>query len=131
MSWVVLRVLTMSLLVAFAVVAVAPVADASEDQAEVRERQEVSQYGITWRFDRPVKSGQFINGDWWVIGPVTVVGITPAPGRAPSDQTADVKLDQWGNTSMRDDNAMRNGSMVILRCGPNHGYDSRSAGYDP
>ena len=39
----------------------------------------VSQYGITWTFssDRPV--GQFVNGDWWVVGPVTITSITPAP----------------------------------------------------
>ncbi|MGD7651639.1 MAG: hypothetical protein ACQCXQ_00390 [Verrucomicrobiales bacterium] len=38
----------------------------------------VSQFGITWTFsaDRPV--GQFANGDWWVVGPVTITSITPA-----------------------------------------------------
>lgn len=37
----------------------------------------VSQYGITWTFsqDRPV--GQFVNGDWWVVGPVTLTNIDP------------------------------------------------------
>jgi hypothetical protein len=37
----------------------------------------VSQHGITWTFsaDRPV--GQFANGDWWVVGPVTIVHISP------------------------------------------------------
>ncbi|RYD48323.1 MAG: hypothetical protein EOP85_03780, partial [Verrucomicrobiaceae bacterium] len=37
----------------------------------------VSQYGITWTFsqDRPV--GQFVNGDWWVVGPVTITNISP------------------------------------------------------
>jgi len=97
----------------------------------VAERQQLSQYGVTWQFDRPVKSGQFVTGDWWVVGPVTVVSITPAAGPAPQDDKAEIKLDRWGNTSMRDDNRMRNGSMVILECGPGHGYDSRSAGYSP
>ena len=34
----------------------------------------VSQFGVTWSFsqDRPV--GQFANGDWWVVGPVTITG---------------------------------------------------------
>lgn len=38
----------------------------------------VSQFGITWTWkeDRPV--GQFANGDWWVVGPVTITSITPA-----------------------------------------------------
>jgi hypothetical protein len=40
----------------------------------------VSQYGITWTFsqDRPV--GQFANGDWWVVGPVTITNISPKTG---------------------------------------------------
>jgi hypothetical protein len=44
----------------------------------------VSQHGITWTFaeDRPV--GQFANGDWWVVGPVTIRAISPAD-TAPAD----------------------------------------------
>ncbi len=106
-------------------------ADAMDTQTEVGERRQVSQYGITWEFDRPALSGRFITGDWWVVGPVNIVRITPAPGPAPQDAEAEIKRDQWGNTSMRDDNRMRNGSMVILECGPGQAYDSRSAGYDP
>ncbi len=46
----------------------------------------VSQYGITWTFsqDRPV--GQFANGDWWVVGPVTLSNINPKSSSA-SDYT--------------------------------------------
>jgi hypothetical protein len=36
--------------------------------------------GITWTFSAPVVAGQFVNGDWWVVGPVTVTAIDPAPG---------------------------------------------------
>jgi hypothetical protein len=111
--------------------AATPGAQGAEERAIPGERQEVSQYGITWRFDRAVRSGQFVNGDWWVVGPVSVVGITPAPGPAPDDASVDIRRDQWGNTSLSNDNRMRNGSMVILNCGPMQGYDSRSAGYDP
>ena len=39
----------------------------------------VSQYGITWKFDKKVPVGQFITGDYYVVGPVTVVGVSPAP----------------------------------------------------
>lgn len=102
-----------------------------EARAKPELRQAVSQYGITWRFDRPVRSGQFVNGDWWVVGPVNIVSITPTPGPAPEDAQVEIRLDQWGNTSLRNDNRMRNGSMVILSCGPGQGYDSRSEGYDP
>ena len=37
----------------------------------------LSQYGITWTFDRDRQVGQYVNGDWWVVGPVTIVNITP------------------------------------------------------
>jgi len=39
---------------------------------------QVSQWGITWTLSQPAQAGQFANGDWWVIGPVNVVQITPA-----------------------------------------------------
>lgn len=38
---------------------------------------ELTQHGITWRFDKPVASGRFVNGDYWVVGPVKITGITP------------------------------------------------------
>lgn len=38
----------------------------------------VSQYGITWTFDKPYPVGQFANGDWWVAGPVTITAMSPA-----------------------------------------------------
>lgn len=39
----------------------------------------VSQYGITWEFDRPTAVGQFVNGDFYVVGPVTITNISPRP----------------------------------------------------
>jgi hypothetical protein len=38
----------------------------------------VSQYEMTWQFDHAYTVGQFANGDWWVVGPVTITNITPA-----------------------------------------------------
>ncbi|MGD7651640.1 MAG: hypothetical protein ACQCXQ_00395 [Verrucomicrobiales bacterium] len=38
----------------------------------------VSQFGITWEFSADHEVGQFANGDWWVVGPVTITSITPA-----------------------------------------------------
>ncbi len=38
----------------------------------------VSQYGITWTFDRAYPVGQFANGDYWVVGPVSITGMSPA-----------------------------------------------------
>jgi len=40
----------------------------------------VSQFGITWTFSGSVEYGQFANGDYWVVGPVTIININPASG---------------------------------------------------
>lgn len=37
----------------------------------------LTQFGITWNFDRDYPSGQFANGDHWVVGPVKITSITP------------------------------------------------------
>ena len=42
-------------------------------------RKEVTQYGVTWTFDKEVPVGQFVNGDYYVVGPITVVKTDPAP----------------------------------------------------
>ena len=39
----------------------------------------VEQGGIIWHFDEPARVGQFVNGDYYVVGPVTVTAIDPAP----------------------------------------------------
>lgn len=46
-------------------------------RAEVVEVDSISQYGITWTFDKPVRAGRFVTGDWWVIGPVKIIKIDP------------------------------------------------------
>ncbi|MFZ6028754.1 MAG: hypothetical protein ACOYYS_13645 [Chloroflexota bacterium] len=38
---------------------------------------QISQFGVTWTFDRAYETGQFANGDYWVVGPVTIVAISP------------------------------------------------------
>jgi len=53
-----------------------PAADAAKLPAEARS---VEQHGITWQFAEPVRVGRYVTGDWWVIGPVTVRAIDPAP----------------------------------------------------
>ena len=39
---------------------------------------QVSQFGITWKFNQDYTVGQFANGDYYVIGPVTIISITPS-----------------------------------------------------
>ena len=73
----------------------------------------VSRWGITWTFDKDYPAGQFVNGDWWVIGPVQVVkittdlhaaGFTPTPGE--------------------------DGSMLNPGTTAKQGYDKRLTSYD-
>ena len=66
----------------------------------------VTQYGITWTFSEARRVGQFINGDWWVQGPVTISSITPSPL------------------------AGRNGSMVNPVPCAGQGYDNRGGDYN-
>ena len=39
----------------------------------------VSQHGVTWRFQEKVRVGRFVGGDYYVVGPVTVISISPPP----------------------------------------------------
>ena len=35
----------------------------------------VDRHGITWTFDRPARCGRYVNGDWWVLGPISITSI--------------------------------------------------------
>lgn len=76
--------------------------------------RQISQFGITWTFSEDVPYGRFANGDYWVVGPVTIVGIDPA------------SIETGGRTI--------NGSMInpTPRNGSVQGYDSAMYGnYGP
>ena len=85
----------------------------------VRQSQ-ISQFGITWTFNKDYSVGQFANGDYWVVGPVTIIKIDPV--------------------SVEVNGRIINGSMVnpSPRLGQTQGYDSAAYGryarpedYDP
>ena len=61
-------------------VCTAPGAAPSAEPAEsdVKTQDAITQYGITWTFTQRVEAGQFVTGDWWVVGPVTIDSVTPA-----------------------------------------------------
>jgi hypothetical protein len=44
----------------------------------------VTQAGITWTFSQQVRVGQFVNGDYYVVGPVTITAISPNPTASPA-----------------------------------------------
>jgi len=95
-------------------------------------KESVSQYGITWTFDKPARVGQFINGDWYVVGEVTVKMIDPKPlwGNEVTDQ-----IDKSGVKESRyPGKQCRNGSSLNpAATGIKSGFDSRLASdrYDP
>lgn len=82
---------------------------ASPSGGAVRQSQ-ISQFGITWTFNKNYVVGQFANGDWWVVGPVIITGISPA--------------------SIESDGRVINGSMVnpSPRLVRKQGYDSAMYG---
>lgn len=71
--------------------------------ASVDAATSISQYGITWNFNANYTTGQFVNGDYWVVGPVTITSISPAT-----------------TTSGR----IMNGSMLNPKMANTQGYDS-------
>jgi len=86
----------------------------------------VSQHGITWTFDKEVPVGRFVNGDWYVVGPVTVTEIDPKPVQGPDAKSPDDKPRDDGKYA-------RNGSALNLPARDRMGFDSRMplGRYDP
>lgn len=80
-------------------------------RAETADR--ISQYGITWTFSQSRTVGQFATGDWWVVGPVELVGIT-------TDLHAKGFTPEPG----------QDGSMVNPGADSKQGYDNRIDSYD-
>jgi hypothetical protein len=39
----------------------------------------VTKDGVTWTFSQAARVGQFVTGDFYVVGPVTITSISPAP----------------------------------------------------
>ena len=73
---------------------------AAQDAATIDEKpagkDSISQHGITWTFEKPRPAGRFVNGDWWVIGPVTVTKIDPAFDGTKNGSTVDVIANEQG-----------------------------------
>jgi hypothetical protein len=109
---------------------------AASAAAQAEMASSITQYGITWTFDKAYPVGQFVTGDWWVIGPVTIVSVTPVPGPAPVDEPVTSAKSLYGAVSLKDDKTYRNGSMVVVGPTKNsnfdkQGYDSRALDFDP
>jgi len=67
----------------------------------------ITQHGVTFQFDQAYQTGQYANGDYWVLGPVTITAISP---------------DFTGN---------RNGWEVNPKSFRQHGFDDRLPDFTP
>ncbi|MGD0114199.1 MAG: hypothetical protein ABSD48_20255 [Armatimonadota bacterium] len=88
---------------------------------DLARQRSVSQYGITWTFDKPARVGHFVNGDWYVVDPVTVVAIDPKP--LYGTEIPDVQLDV-GDKDHPVDQRVRNGFMLNPPAAMKVAYDS-------
>ncbi len=94
-------------------------------------RSSVSQREFTWTFDKEYQTGQFINGDWWVVGPVKIISVTPAQRVAIPEELNGTGDNYWGDSGLQDDKTVRNGSVVVEKIdGSKQGFDSRGQGFD-
>ena len=96
-------------------------APASPGLEELPLRQSISQYGITWTFENPARAGQFVNGDWYVVGPVTVKTIDPPP--LYGNEIPNRELDQM-DKERPESQRVRNGWMLNPPAEMKVAYDS-------
>ncbi len=86
-------------------------APATGPAGKLEMRKSVSQYGITWTFEKDVPVGRFVTGDYYVVGPVKITKIDPAPAGEGA--------------------AFRNGSMLNPPTNTDQAYDGRIRGFVP
>jgi len=84
-------------------------------------RPNVSQYGITWTFEKPARVGQFVNGDWYVVGLATVKAIDPKP--LYGSEIPKQELDRM-DKERRPEDRVRNGFMLNPPAKMEVAYDS-------
>jgi len=97
-------------------------------------KESVSQYGITWTFAEPARVGQFVGGDYYVVGPVTVTAIDPKPraGAEVREEELDSReksLTKEGRLKVKESDRVRNGSMLNPPARQEVAYDSGIRSY--
>jgi hypothetical protein len=70
----------------------------------------ISKDGITWTFSQAVPVGQFVNGDYYVVGPVTITAISPAPTTASPYENGSVKNLPTANSKSGFDSRLNDGT---------------------
>jgi hypothetical protein len=84
-------------------------------------KADVSQYGITWTFEKPARVGQFLNGDWYVVGPVTITAVSSRP--LYGKEIPESELDHM-DKERPEDQRVRNGFMLNPPAQMKVSYDS-------
>jgi hypothetical protein len=90
--------------------------------SQLRQENRITQYGITWIFDRTVTVGQFINGDYYVVGPVKVVDIQPKPLTA--KEVPEGEIGDRERARVSPEAYVRNGSMLNMAARKEVAFDS-------
>jgi hypothetical protein len=88
---------------------------------ELSLKQSLSQYGITWTFSQRVPVGQFVNGDYYIVGAATITNIDPKPVYG-----ADIPQTELDSTDRErsPEKRVRNGFMLNPPAAMKVAYDS-------
>lgn len=113
------------ILLTFTVIGIAYTATSSYTQTAqiLTVSDSVSSYEITWKFTVPVQTGQFVNGEYYVVGPVTVQSINPAPANHRNGSVLNLPINQGKSgfdnrvSSNRYDSTMRAVPPIALKPG--------------
>ena len=62
----------------------------------------VARHGITWKFSEKVRAGRFVNGDYYVVGPVTVTETTPNPENGRNQSSLNLPVNTAGASPFDD-----------------------------
>jgi len=68
--------------------------EATSGEPELQITDTMTRHGITWTFSEKAKVGRFVNGDYYVVGPVTIEAITPKPETGRNGSVLNLPLHQ-------------------------------------
>ncbi len=100
---------------------------AAEELDQLPQLKTISQYGITRTFEKPVRVGQFVNGDYYVVGPLTVTNIDPRPligAEVPESELVEAEKERIPSGKF-----IRNGSMLNPPAKQEVAYDTGIRNY--
>lgn len=70
-----------------------PDSSTDADAGELEYLPSVTDHGVTWTFSQEVLVGRFITGDYYVVGPVTVVSVSPEPSNGRNGSVLNIPPD--------------------------------------